>query len=56
MRVQFEWPIEMLVVRNLSEALGRSVGFARGRIARLLFCFHKGTPVVLHDRFICLRL
>jgi phage-related protein len=49
MRVQFGWPIGMPLVRNLGEGLWEVRSDLRSdRIARLLFCFHKGMLVVLH--------
>ena len=49
MRVQFGWPIGMLLVRSLKNGLWevRST-LPSQRIARLILCFHQGTLVVLH--------
>lgn len=49
MRVQWGWPIGMLLVRSLKDGLWevRSTLPSR-RIARLVLCFHAGTLVALH--------
>jgi phage-related protein len=49
MRVQFGWSIGMPLVRSLRDGLWevRST-LPRGKIARLILCFHEGTLVVLH--------
>jgi phage-related protein len=49
MRVQFGWPIGMPLVRSLGDGLWEvRSDLRRGRVARLLFCFHQGLLVVLH--------
>lgn len=49
MRVQFGWPIGMPLVRSLRDGLWEvRSSLPRGKIARLILCFHEGTLVVLH--------
>jgi phage-related protein len=49
MRVQFGWPIGMPLVRSLKNGLWEvRSDLPKGRISRLLLCFHEGELIVLH--------
>ena len=47
--VEFSWPIGMPLVRSLGQELWEVRSrLARGRIARVIFCFDQGCMVLLH--------
>ena len=49
MRVQFAWPIGMPLVRNVGNGLWEVRSTLHGdRIARLIFCFHDDTLVIVN--------
>jgi phage-related protein len=49
MRVQWRWPVGMPLCRPMGDGLWEvRSDLPKGRIARVLFCFHEGYLVALH--------
>jgi phage-related protein len=49
MRVRYRWPVGMPLCRSLGGGLWEvRTDLARNRVARVLFCFHRGELFVLH--------